>query len=158
MSPPSAGPRSKRNWVVTDQMQGHHGWIIGRWGRLQGGPLPPCQYPSSAPPPPPPPPPPPCLPRRPHISFPVMRTGEPGAFLGVPMRHGRGGRHARHTLSNFFLLGWVVGRCPLINAAPAPSPPTPCQFSGDAHGETRYLSGRADAARAGGQTHPAHII
>ena len=69
--------RSKRMRVVAGGSLGH-----GAASALPRPPPPPHQHPSSAPAP--------CLPRRRDISFPVIHTREPGAFLGVPMRHGRG--------------------------------------------------------------------
>ena len=74
-SPPSAGPQQED--------AGCCGWIIGTRGGVCVAPPPaPHQHPSSAPAP--------YLPRRRDISFPVIHTREPGTFLGVPMRHGRG--------------------------------------------------------------------
>ena len=68
--------RSKRMRVVAGGSLGH-----GAASALPR-PAPPHQHPSSAPAP--------YLPRRRDISFPVIHMREPGTFLGVPMRHGRG--------------------------------------------------------------------
>ena len=107
----------------------------------------------------PPPPPPFFFPRRPYISFPVMHPREPGAFLGVPMRHARGARHARHAVFCVFFVG-ACATPPTHTSAPGPppSPSTTHQFSGDTPEGTQCLPRCADATRARGQTCPRHMF
>ena len=73
--------RSKRMRVVAGGSLGH-GAASALPRPAPPHPRAPHQHPSSAPAP--------YLPRRRDISFPVIHMREPGTFLGVPMRHGRG--------------------------------------------------------------------